>query len=203
MCAKARRIPLRVGSQRRLDGCEERRLLLARRACARTGSIALGARAEMQQQRRIAAVIEDHVGVAAVGPLEDPVGVVPVLGQRLALVGEHGVPRAAMAAAAWSWVEKMLHEAQRTSAPSACRVSISTAVWMVMCSEPAMRAPSQRLGRRKLLADRHQPGHLGLGDQDFLATPVGEREVGDLRISLAIAGGGRFECGVHGRSPMT
>ena len=46
-----------------------------------------------------------------------------------------------MAAAAWSWVEKMLHEAQRTSAPRAFSVSIRTAVWMVMCSEPAMRAP--------------------------------------------------------------
>src|SRR5471030_1966455 len=52
-----------------------------------------------------------------------------------------GTPAAAMAAASWSWVEKMLHEAQRTSAPRACRVSISTAVWMVMCSEPQMRAP--------------------------------------------------------------
>ena len=49
------------------------------------------------------------------------------------------------AAAAWSWVEKMLQEAQRTSAPSATRVSISTAVWMVMCSEPAMRAPARGL----------------------------------------------------------
>ena len=45
------------------------------------------------------------------------------------------------AAAASSWVEKMLQEAQRTSAPSAVRVSISTAVCTVMCSEPAMRAP--------------------------------------------------------------
>src|SRR5438046_10205304 len=35
----------------------------------------------------------------------------------------------------------MLHDAQRTSAPSDLRVSISTAVWMVMCKEPAMRAP--------------------------------------------------------------
>src|SRR5690349_9426552 len=35
----------------------------------------------------------------------------------------------------------MLHEAQRTSAPSACSVSISTAVWIVMCSDPVMRAP--------------------------------------------------------------
>jgi hypothetical protein len=35
----------------------------------------------------------------------------------------------------------MLHEAQRTSAPSVFSVSISAAVWIVMCSEPAMRAP--------------------------------------------------------------
>src|SRR3984885_13271703 len=47
----------------------------------------------------------------------------------------------AMAAAAWSWVEKMLQLAQRTSAPSAVSVSISTAVWMVMCSDPVILAP--------------------------------------------------------------
>ena len=35
----------------------------------------------------------------------------------------------------------MLQLAQRTSAPSAVSVSISTAVWIVMWSEPAMRAP--------------------------------------------------------------
>ncbi len=52
-----------------------------------------------------------------------------------------GVPLAAMAAAAWSCVEKMLHEAQRTSAPSSLRVSMRTAVWMVMCRQPAIRAP--------------------------------------------------------------
>ena len=53
-----------------------------------------------------------------------------------------GMPAAAMAAAAWSWVEKMLQDDQRTVAPSAIRVSISTAVWMVMCRQPAMRAPA-------------------------------------------------------------
>ena len=47
-----------------------------------------------------------------------------------------GTPVVAMAAAAWSWVEKMLQEAQRTSAPRATSVSIRTAVWTVMCSEP-------------------------------------------------------------------
>ncbi len=49
------------------------------------------------------------------------------------------------AAAAWSCVEKMLQEAQRTSAPSSTSVSMSTAVWTVMCSEPEMRAPCSGL----------------------------------------------------------
>src|ERR1700728_3294889 len=58
-------------------------------------------------------------------------------------LGSSGVPSGptAMAAAAWSWVEKMLQLAQRTCAPSATRVSIRTAVWIVMCSEPVIRAP--------------------------------------------------------------
>merc|ERR1719401_725770 len=51
------------------------------------------------------------------------------------------VPALAMAAAAWSWVLKMLHEHQRTLAPRAAKVSISTPVWMVMCSEPLMFKP--------------------------------------------------------------
>merc|ERR1711997_642348 len=46
-----------------------------------------------------------------------------------------------MAAAAWSWVEKMLQELQVTSAPSSIRVSMSTAVWMVMWRHPAILAP--------------------------------------------------------------
>ena len=45
------------------------------------------------------------------------------------------------AAAAWSCVEKMLQETQRTSAPSRSSVSISTAVCTVMCSEPMIREP--------------------------------------------------------------
>mmetsp|Transcript_13686 Transcript_13686/g.43741 ORF Transcript_13686/g.43741 Transcript_13686/m.43741 type:complete len:338 (+) Transcript_13686:743-1756(+) len=54
-------------------------------------------------------------------------------------------PRAAMAEAAWSCVEKMLHEHQRTSAPSSHRVSIKTAVCTVMCSDPLTRAPASTL----------------------------------------------------------
>src|SRR5690349_15001108 len=35
----------------------------------------------------------------------------------------------------------MLHDAHRTSAPRLTRVSINTAVWTVMCSDPEIRAP--------------------------------------------------------------
>merc|ERR1719359_2806456 len=51
------------------------------------------------------------------------------------------VPALAIAAAAWSCVEKMLQLAQRTSAPRAARVSMSTPVWMVMCKEPEILTP--------------------------------------------------------------
>ena len=53
-----------------------------------------------------------------------------------------GTPAAAIAAAAWSWVEKMLQDAHRTWAPSAVSVSIRTAVWIVMCRDPVIRAPA-------------------------------------------------------------
>src|SRR5262245_42283212 len=46
------------------------------------------------------------------------------------------------AAAAWSCVEKMLHDTQRTSAPSSDSVSMSTPVWIVIWRLPMMRAPA-------------------------------------------------------------
>ena len=79
-----------------------------------------------------------------------------------------------IAAAAWSWVEKMLQLAQRTSAPSATSVSISTAVWMVMCSEPVIRAPFSGWRVGELAAGRHQAGHLVLGEPDLLAAELGQ-----------------------------
>src|SRR5258708_5516977 len=69
-----------------------------------------------------------------------------------------GVPVRAMAAAAWSWVEKMLHEAQRTSAPSSLSVSMRTAVWIVMCSEPVMRTSLSGLDGPNFLRTETRPG---------------------------------------------
>ena len=87
------------------------------------------------------------------------------------------------AAAAWSWVEKMLQLTQRTSAPSAVSVSMRTAVWIVMWSEPAMRAPASGLAVAELGAERHEAGHLDLGQVHLLAAPRGEADVGDLVVT--------------------
>ena len=103
-----------------------------------------------------------------------------------------GTPDAAIAAAAWSWVEKMLQELQRTVAPSAVRVSISTAVCTVMWRQPAIRAPSSGARGAELRAERHQPRHLGLGDRDLLPPPIGKGDVGDLEVV----------CGTHAGVPV-
>ncbi len=81
------------------------------------------------------------------------------------------VPALAMAAAAWSWVEKMLQEAQRTSAPSSTSVSMSMAVWMVMCRLPVTFRPLQGFLRAVRLADGHQSGHLVPGRGAFPCGP--------------------------------
>ena len=97
--------------------------------------------------------------------------------------GSSGVPSpTTIAAAAWSWVEKMLQLTQRTSAPSAVRVSMRTAVCTVMCSEPAMRAPASGCCVAVLGAQGHEAGHLVLGEVDLLAAEAGEGEVGDLEV---------------------
>ena len=62
------------------------------------------------------------------------------------------------AAAASSWVEKMLHDAHRTSAPSAVSVSIRTAVCTVMWSDPAMRAPASGLASPYWVRKAMRPG---------------------------------------------
>ncbi len=86
------------------------------------------------------------------------------------------------AAAAWSWVEKMLHDAQRTCAPSETRVSMSTAVCTVMCSDPRDARTLQRQHLGVLAAQRHQAGHLVLGQPDLLTPEFGEGQIGDLEV---------------------
>src|SRR3954470_22377066 len=68
------------------------------------------------------------------------------------------MPASAIAAAAWSWVEKMLQLAQRTDAPRATSDSMRTAVWIVMWWEPMIRTPCNGLAVAYFLRTAINPG---------------------------------------------
>ena len=51
---------------------------------------------------------------------------------------------------------------------------MSTAVCTVMCSEPMIFAPGERLLPLVLGAQRHEAGHFVLGETDLLAAELGE-----------------------------
>ncbi|MCY1491779.1 hypothetical protein D9M68_255720 [compost metagenome] len=87
-----------------------------------------------------------------------------------------GMPAAAMAAAAWSWVEKMLQDDQRTSAPRATRVSMRTAVWMVMWMQPRILAPFSGWVAEYL---RRRPISAGISDSAMMISrrPQAAREM--------------------------
>src|SRR5689334_8403748 len=81
------RVPAGTLREALLDRREEIFLLLAFRLRDH-GGILLGALAEMDQERSVAAVIEDHVRALVRAEFEDAVRELPVLRERLALVGE-------------------------------------------------------------------------------------------------------------------
>ena len=100
-----------------------------------------------------------------------------------------GMPAAAIAAAAWSWVEKMLHDAHRTSAPSATSVSISTAVWIVMWSEPVMRAPASGLDSAWRSRSAMRPG-ISYSASSISLRPKSARERSATLKSTSVAAEG-------------
>ena len=106
----------------------------------------------VDQQGGVAAVVEDHGGTAFTGPAQGLLGAPPVLLEGLALPGEDrhagravhrpggtdGHSRCRMVLGGEDVAAGPPHRA-----PSAVRVSMSTAVWTVMCSDPVMRAPAR------------------------------------------------------------
>ena len=88
----------------------------------------------------------------------------------------------------------MLHDAQRTSAPSATSVSISTAVWIVMCSEPVIRAPRSGCCAPYSRRSAIRPGISCSASVDLLAPELGEREVGDAEVLQKDRRHGSWSC---------
>ena len=137
----------------------------------------------VNEQRRVAAVIDDELRTFAVRDATAPGRCTTnILRGVSPFHAKTGTPAFAIAAAAWSCVEKILQLAQRTDAPRSTSVSINTAVWIVMCNEPVMRTPASGFVLRVLLADRHQARHFLFRDGNFFAAPIRQTDVGDFVI---------------------
>ena len=86
-------------------------------------------------------------------------------------------------------------------------VSMRTAVWIVMCSEPVIRAPVSGCWPRYFSRSAMRPGHLVLGELDLLAAEGHGlrrevfhlvRQVGEQRQAGVHERGGRVGAGERG-----
>ena len=130
-------------------------------------------------KRGVAAVVEDHVGRAAVVPIEDVVLIIPVVLERFALDREHR--RAAGRDRGGRMVLGGVDVAGRPADTGAQRLERLDQHRRLdgHVQRAADAGAAQRLLRAVFLARRHQARHLGLGDGDLLAAPLGETDVLD------------------------
>ena len=161
------------------------------------GVAVFGAHAEMHEHRGVAAVVEDHVRHAAVVPVEHAGGVVPVVLQALALDGEHR--HAGCGDRGGRMVLRRVDVARDPAHVGAERLQrLDQHGGLDRHVQRAGDARAlERLLRAELLAGRHQAGHLGLGDRDFLAAEFGQPDV--LHDVVGGGVGGGFRCGCHER----
>ena len=171
-----------------------------RRGRDRAGLLVLGALVD--EQRRVAAVVEDHVRAlrprASGGHL---LGAPPVLLERLALPGEdrHALGVLGRAGADHDGGggvvlggEDVARRPADLGAQRDERLDQHRGLDRHVQRAGDARA-LQRLGVGVLAAGGHQAGHLVLGELDLLATELGQGEVGDLEVALD-------QCGSRGHA---
>ena len=137
----------------------------------------LGARAQKHIKRRVATIVEDHV--RPIGELEGFIEIIPMLFQCLALDREN---RDARLGDGGSRV--ILRREDVAAGPAHIGAQIGQGFnqdrGLDRHVERAHDARTlERLFRAVFFAQRHQARHLGLGDIQFLAAEIGQRDVLD------------------------
>ena len=167
----------------------------------------------VHDQRRVAAVVDDQRRAGAVGPLERLVRAPPVLFERLALPREHRRALRVLRGAAGFRAadhdrrgrvilrrEDVARDPAHVGAELGQRLDQHGGLNRHVQAAHDARA-GERLLRAVLRAERHQAGHLLLGEADFLAAELGERQVLHL-VRLAagrLRGGERMQLLSHSR----
>ena len=165
------------GGHALLDLGEEVLGLLAVGVLDELGLALLDPGAGQDVHRRVAAVVEDHVGAAV--EVEDAVGVGPVVLERLALDGEdrHAGRGDGGGGVVLGRVDVARGPAD-LGAEGDQRLDQHGGLDRHVQRAGNPRA-LERLGLAELGAQRHEAGHLGLGDLDLLAAEVGQGDVPD------------------------
>ncbi len=154
----------------------------------------------VDQQRRVATVVDDQVGAAAVGPDQRLARAPPVLLQGLALPGEHRHAGRALGSPVTDdhgrggvilRGEDVARDPADVGAEIGQRLDQDRRLDRHVQAAHHLRA-GEGLPGLVFLANRHQAGHLLLGETDLLAAVLGQREVRDL-VGLAPGGLGRRE----------
>ena len=187
MPASACRIPAGLRFEPFADGGVERALFFVRRL-GYDGRVFLGLRAEIGEQARVAAVVEDHVRRAAVVPLENAVRELPVFLEAFAFVGEDGDARRGDGGGG---VVLRREDVARRPAHFGAELDQRLDQHRGL-DRHVQRAGDARAFQRLLalvfLAHGHETRHFGLGDGDFLAAETGLRDIGDVIVGLQILG---------------
>ena len=167
----------------------------------RAGRLVLDA--EVDEQRGVAAVVEDHVRALAVRPRQRLLGAPPVLLERLALPGEDrdaglGDRRRGVILGR----EDVARRPADLGAESNQRLDQHGGLDRHVQRAGDARA-LERLRVGELRAGRHQAGHLVLGELDLLAAISGQADVGDLVVGRRDGGhtvsGVGVDCGAPAR----
>ncbi len=167
-------------------------------ASSGTAPFCLVLAAEVDEQRRVAAVVEDHVGAAAVGPAQRPVGAPPVLLERLALPGvDRDAGRVLGGAVADDDRRRGVVLGREDVAGGPAHLGAERGERLDEhrglnghVQGPGDPRARERLAVGELGADGHQARHLVLGERDLLAAEGGQPEVGDLEVGLGGRSGG-------------
>ncbi len=180
-------VPAGLRGEPLLDGGEEHALFLAG-GLVQDGGVSLSPGTEVEQQGGVSAVVQDHVRVAAVGPLEDLVGELPVFLEGLALVGKDGNAGIGDGGGGVILGREDVARGPADLGTEGLERLDQDGRLDGHVERAGDASALQRLARGVLLADGHQAGHLGLRDGDLAAAPRGERDVGNT----VILGGGRL-----------
>ena len=185
-----------------LDGGKQNTLFVAAWV-GQHSRVLFGLLAQVHQQGGITAIVKNHVGAFALGTLgaevENTVGVVPIIFQRLAFDSKHG------GAVGGNGRGRMVLGREDVAR---CPAHVGAQGLQRLDQHGGLDGHVQRAGDaspfqgllgRELFADSHEARHLGFGNFDFLATPGSKGQVGDQIVGR----GDRFEYSVHGSAPVS